>query len=424
MAGLHLPRRALLGGLAAAAALPWLPAARATPAASQRRFLFVQALGGWDLTKVFAPVLDSADVEVEPEAALGLAGALPYVDHPNRPSVAAFFDRWGDQAALLHGLYVASIAHPSAIRLLLSGSLDAADADWATRIAAQAPDDPVLPHLVVGGLYYAGELGVHVGRAGSAGQLQGLSTGELLSQSDQRVVAPDPALSGEVDAWLAQAIASAQEGAGTAARAHRLDAHAQALERAGRVKDSEGLLDFRGGDVLDEQVAVAVAALSQGVSRCVTLAHPRRDDQVEWDTHALNEGVQSELFEDLFAGLGRLMDALQASPGPAGGSLADETVVVVLSELARTPTLNASNGRDHWPCTSALILGPGVRGGQAVGAYNAQLYGQPVDLASGEASESGTWLGPEHLGATLLALADIDPREAGVPAEPIEGLLA
>lgn len=415
-------RRQLLGGLAATSAGLALGGRARADASVERRFIFVQALGGWDITQVFAPLFGSTDVHMDDGGALASWGAIDYVDHPARPAVPAFFSSWGDRTALVHGIYVASIAHTSAVRLMLSGSLDATEADWATRIGAGSLVDPVLPHLVVGGLYYAGDRGVHVGRAGSSGQLQGLSSGDLLTLSDQAVLAPDPTRSALVDEWLAGAVTRAHAAAATARRARKLDAHGQALARAVRVKDMVDALSFEGGEAFDQQVDVAIAALQAGVSRVVTLSHPGRDEQVAWDSHALNESTQSALFERLFTDLSALLARLDATPS-GSGTMADDTVVVVLSEMSRSPTVNGSNGRDHWPCTTAMLIGPGVSGGRMVGGYNDRMFGRPVDLATAESHDDGTWLGPEHLGATLLALADIDPASEGVAGDPIAGIL-
>jgi hypothetical protein len=49
--------------------------------------------------------------------------------------------------------------------------------------------------------------------------------------------------------------------------------------------------------------------------------------------------------------------------------LLDETVVACAGEFGRTPKINGSNGRDHWPfCYSAVLAGGGVHGGAVYGA--------------------------------------------------------
>lgn len=49
--------------------------------------------------------------------------------------------------------------------------------------------------------------------------------------------------------------------------------------------------------------------------------------------------------------------------------LLDDTLVTVIGEFGRTPTINKHTGRDHWgACYSAVLAGGGIRGGHVHGA--------------------------------------------------------
>ncbi|MEM7232377.1 MAG: DUF1501 domain-containing protein, partial [Planctomycetota bacterium] len=49
----------------------------------------------------------------------------------------------------------------------------------------------------------------------------------------------------------------------------------------------------------------------------------------------------------------------------------DETLVVFLTEFGRTPKINGSAGRDHYPGVySVALAGGGIRGGQVYGSSN------------------------------------------------------
>jgi hypothetical protein len=87
-----------------------------------------------------------------------------------------------------------------------------------------------------------------------------------------------------------------------------------------------------------------------------------------WDTHTRNFPILREYnlpyFDRAFSAL---MDDLDAR------GLLDETLVVVLSEMGRTPQINRNGGRDHWTyCYSHIFAGAGVRGGTVFGASDAQ----------------------------------------------------
>lgn len=81
--------------------------------------------------------------------------------------------------------------------------------------------------------------------------------------------------------------------------------------------------------------------------------------------------------------------------------LLDETVVVVTSEFGRTPKINNTAGRDHWPRVfSTLIAGGGIK--------NGQIYGKS-DSLGGEVDENP--VAPSDLSATIFSLLGIDPEK-------------
>jgi hypothetical protein len=87
-----------------------------------------------------------------------------------------------------------------------------------------------------------------------------------------------------------------------------------------------------------------------------------------WDTHTRNFPI---LRENKLPNLDLTYSALLEDLAWRG--LLDETLVVVMSEMGRTPQVNASGGRDHWTfCYSVLLAGAGIRGGSVYGASDAQ----------------------------------------------------
>lgn len=419
-------RRAFLGGAVGvvAAGLAAREARADAAAPGDRRFLFVYAMGGWDVTRVFAPAFGASGVAMEPDAVPRTAGGIDFVDHPGRPSVRAFFDAHHESVALLNGIHLSSIAHASATRLITTGTPDASVADWPSRLAAARANAHLIPCFVVGGPSFAGPHGVHVGRAGTDSQLQDLCTGDIVANSDTPLVSPDDADIERVNRWLAEATRrAAMRQSGARSRALTED-YEIALDRATQLRAVVGEVNLDRGSTFGEQVELAARVLSGGVSRCVCVAHPRPEVTIDWDSHAGNDGAQNLLFEDLFAELMTLREVLAATPGASAPTLADETVVVVLSEMARTPTINGTGGKDHWPFTSALLFGPGVRGDLVVGGYDEALYGSNIDIGTGATDSAGTTLIPNLLGATLLALGDVDPEAEGIADPAVAAVLA
>lgn len=398
---MRLSRRALLSGVAAAVAAGLMSrGGRAEGGA--RRLVFVFNPGGWDPTRVLLDGFDHPLVDMEPAAERGRINGLDLVLHPARPSVTRFFDRFGDRAAVLHGLSVPSLFHQACTKLVLTGASTGERPDWPARIAGAAPEG-TLPHLVLGGPSFPGPHVDAVARVGEAGELGALAGAELEAWTG----APGPALSDAARAQLHQHLLARGERAIEQADNDGVIEIVEqwtAARRAARALEQTDV-PLRPAPSLTDAAVVAAEALNAGLCRCVSLVHGA---ELRWDSHANNDVLQSPLWEELFAGLEALADAL----GPG----LDETAVVVLSEMGRTPTLNDALGKHHWPYTSALLFGAGVAGGRMFGAMDADFHGQPVDPVDGGVASSGAAPDAVDLGATLLALAGVEP-EAGTVIE-------
>lgn len=397
--------------------------ANATVRAADRKFVFVYNQGGWDPTRVFATTFSNPMVDMEADAEQATSGGISWVSHPDRPNVDAFFADNASNMLIVNGMLVRSIAHDICTMLSLTGSTSGLSPGWPAIIAAATASQYTLPHLVLGGPSFPGELGAVVARSGSNGQLEGLLSGEILKQSDVATTSLSQPAQSTIDQYLLRRAAARSIGGRAPVDDALSMAYADALDKSVALKDYRYVMDFTGGTDLASQAAVAVDALQVGLSRCVTLGHPVGLTGLGWDSHADNDAAQSPLFESLFTGLGQLMSMLRTTPGTVGASLADETVVVVLSEMGRTAQLNATNGKDHWPYTSAMIVGPGFTTDRVIGGYDDGYYGQNIDPNSATLDENGRILSAEALGATLLAAADIDPAAHIMDADPILGVL-
>jgi uncharacterized protein (DUF1501 family) len=143
-------------------------------------------------------------------------------------------------------------------------------------------------------------------------------------------------------------------------------------------------------------------------------------DYDAWDTHTNNFSI---LRENKLPGLDQTYSALMEDLDARG--LLDETLVVVMSEMGRTPRINGRAGRDHWTdCYSILLAGAGIRGGTVYGASDSQaayVKDQPVSTSD--------------ICATIYHCLGIDPTflvldRSGRPMEiahggqPIQGILA
>lgn len=421
-----LLRAALAGvGTAGLGATLGLPRVGRAATASDRRFIFVFASGGWDLSWGLVPMFDAPVVDAPTDgSAPATVGGHVIVDGPGRPAVKAWFERWGDRAALLHGFEVRSVAHLNCRRLLFTGDSAQLGDDWPTLLASEGIGrSTALPHLIVSGPGYAASFPDLAARVGEDGQLGALLDLSMLERRDTPLVPLPADAEDAVAAHLAARARSLASSAPTEAGAALFE---QLQRHQGAIPELEAA--FAGTSLgtattFPDQLRLACDVLEGGISRCALVKHNGFNDMT-WDSHA---GIESQAlhYQDLFEGLEVLMSELRDRPGPSGGSLLDTTSVVVLSEMSRHPALNLTHGKDHWTWTSALLVGSGVAGGRAVGGYGPDLFGLPLDPVSGTAAASGITLQARHLGATLLALGGVDPApHFDVDTPVVEALLS
>lgn len=417
-------RRTVLGGIGATLATlafggPWGLSRLAASAPGSPRFLFIFNYGGWDPTLTFATAYGSSNIDMEPDSELATAGGISWASRADRPNVDLYLERYHGRTLVINGMNVPSLAHEVCAALALTGSSNGESPDWGTLAAGAAQDQFTLPHLVLSGLTFPGNMGSTVARVGADAQLEKLLSGAILDGTDLPTGRPDALRERILDSWVSRRAAAAADARRVGVDRGLYQDLSASVDRSQELKDRRYDMDFSPGTGLDAQLRSAVDALGAGISRCVTLANGNG----QWDTHSDNT-PQIGLWDGLFRGLNVLMADLDATTGPTGQPLSADTVVVVLSEMGRTPKLNSSGGRDHWPYTSMMITGPGITGDRTIGAFDDYYYGVGVDRASGEIDTSAPVLVPEAVGAALLELAGEDAGALFPDVAPLKGMLA
>jgi hypothetical protein len=106
---------------------------------------------------------------------------------------------------------------------------------------------------------------------------------------------------------------------------------------------------------LGQNLEVILRCFAAGVSVSATF------QQGGFDTHAQHDVNQQSAMGQFVARIRYVM--LRAQQLGLGGKL----FVLVTSDFGRTPRYNMGEGKDHWNVTSAMLAGPGIRGGRAIG---------------------------------------------------------
>jgi hypothetical protein len=120
-----------------------------------------------------------------------------------------------------------------------------------------------------------------------------------------------------------------------------------------------------------------------------------------WDTHTDNFNAVKTLCDTLDPAWSTLLDDLRER------GMLESTLVVWMGEFGRTPVINGTNGRDHFPMAWSTVMGGGgVKGGQVIGS---------TGKGGTEVTDRPVKIGDLH--ATLCAGIGIDPRKENISPE-------
>jgi hypothetical protein len=133
-------------------------------------------------------------------------------------------------------------------------------------------------------------------------------------------------------------------------------------------REPEAIRDRYGRSKWGQSLLLARRLIEAGV-RMVFVNWPREKGDIDagnplWDTHSKNnERMKDVLCPQFDLSFPALIEDLHQR------GLLEETLVVAVGEMGRTPTFNAQGGRDHWGNVWPFLLaGAGIRTGQVVGA--------------------------------------------------------
>lgn len=164
-----------------------------------------------------------------------------------------------------------------------------------------------------------------------------------------------------------------QEGFVDRRRSGAAGTHQQVYEGALRLMNSDDakafdlsqepkkLREAYGANVFGQGCLMARRLVEQGVP-FVEVSLGTNSSGVGWDTHSNNFAAVKDLSTILDNGWGTLMKDLDER------GLLDSTTILWMGEFGRTPTINPSAGRDHFPqAWTTVLAGGGIAGGQAYG---------------------------------------------------------
>ena len=339
-----------LGALGASLADPL--AALAGEGPGDRSVIFLMLVGGPSQLETFDPKPDATSEVRGPFQSI--ATSVPGVRfNEHLPKLA----RRMDQVTLIRSLHHdAAPIHETGLQLLQTGRLCRLGDDhpYLGSVAARvlgsrgsAPPCVVLPAPI-------GNTGVGISHGQNAGVL-GPEYDPLLIQGDPSSIAFDAAnlgISGRLSHGTRRAFDLSEEKVG--------------------VREAYGRTTFGQSCLLARRLVEA------GVRVVTVNMYESVFNRVSWDCHGSRpfstlDDYQREVLPTFDTALSALLDDLARS-----GRL-DSTLVVATGEFGRTPRINASGGRDHWPGVwSALLAGAGTNRGRVIGTSDATAS-EPAD---------------------------------------------
>lgn len=367
-------------------------------------YVVFNASGGWDTTYLMDPkgvneinrlykdgdILSAGNHRFAPTAAHLEAGL----------SNEDFFKKYGPELLVLNGLDYSVNNHSPCSRYMATGKLDSlAYPTFAALVAGCRGAAAPLAFLTFGQYSATGNL-VPMARVPYLHSLNQLANADAV-QGVARHPYHDDFVIDRIEKTLKEQMQSrtGQPRLPRAERAQSMLYAAQANSKA-LTRVTPFVPQEPSKSRLGRQADIALAAFKAGVGVSANLSIG------QFDSHANNDRDQMKLIPELLAGVDYLLTRAEEL------QIRDRLVVVLQSEMGRTPTYNKGNGKDHWSIGSMMFLGAGIRGNRVVGETDEGQFLTPVNpktLASDK--EHGIRIRPEHIHLALRRLAGIDAHE-------------
>lgn len=431
MSKLHSSRRNFLKmwasaglGLAAPMTLPLVSSAQELPAYEGPYYIVFNAAGGWDTTYLMDPKgIDGINRLYEQGEILaeGNHKFAPTAEHKQGGmSNEEFFAEFGKELLVFNGLDYSVNNHAPCSRYMATGKLDSlAYPTFAALVAAcQGPACP-LSFLTFGNYSATGNL-VAMSRVPYLPSLKRIASADAIDGNERAPYHDDFALS-----RIEQALADKQDSLDSQPLLPRRE-RAENILYAAQV-NSKSLLRITPHIPkeipqarLARQAEVALASFKAGVCVSANLSIG------QFDSHSNNDKDQMKLIPELLEGVAYVLHRAEEL------QIREKLVVIIQSEMGRTPNYNNGNGKDHWSIGSIMFIGPGIEGNRVIGATDDKQFAVPFDPKTLKTSaDEGIRIRPEHIHTSLRQYAQIldHPHSQKFPlgvseAEQLQGFWA
>jgi hypothetical protein len=307
-----------------------------------------------------------------------------------------FYAEFGDELLVMNGIDYSVNNHSPGARYMATGKLDSlAYPTFAALVAAcKGPSCP-LAYLTFGNYSNTGNL-VAMSRIPYLPSLQRVANADAIEGNLKSPYHDDFVLSRiertlkeQTDAALSNVVLPRIERAENMLYAAQLNS--KALQRVTPFIPAKIPKER-----LSQQAEIALASFKAGVCVSANLTIG------QFDSHANNDVDQMKLIPEFLAGIAYLLRRAEEL------KIREKMVVIVQSEMGRTPSYNKGNGKDHWSIGSIMFMGAGIRGNRVIGATDEKQFSIPIQPATLACdAEKGIRVRPEHIHTALREFAGI-----------------
>jgi uncharacterized protein (DUF1501 family) len=390
-------------------------------------WLLIEANGGWDPTSFCDPKGSglgvNGDINNYDQGDIGTAGNIRYAPPPysfeNDATLfrnSDFFDAHNQRLVVVNGINYGTNSHSVGKTASWTGSRSLNYPSIAPLVASEQAPDLALPFVASANTESTRTNGLVPRTLISGGDLNAIR--EIAYPNRTNVFQSNQYQTDSARALIEAASAARRQRQISEQRLLRLRA-ALSEHDAARNRDVSSLRDFAArlestsspssyvnsrsqARNMFNQAQTAFAAFQSGSAGAAQIR------MGGFDTHDDHDARHYPRLMDYLAAVDNII-----SDAVARG-IADNLIILMGSDFARTNKYNDDNGKDHWSHTSMMVWGAPqfVNGNRVVGATNDLQISQPINPATLAPDSNGVVLTPEHMHQALRRLAGIDQNPA------------
>jgi len=363
-------------------------------------YVVCNASGGWDTTYLMDPKGVDGINRLYKDGDILTEGNIHFA--PTAKTISEgmsnedFFGKYAKELLVLNGLDCSVNNHSPCSRYMATGHLDSlAYPTFAALIAAcKGPECP-LSFLTFGNYSATGNL-VPMARVPYIQSLKLLANADSIQGQSQNPY-HDEFVSGRIERALAEQKMrrATMPNLPRQARAENMlyaaQWNSQTLSRI-----TPHIPKDIPKDPLSQQAEIALASFKAGVCVSANLSIG------QFDSHQKNDEDQMKLLPRFLSSIDYLLRRAEDL------KIREKLVLIIQSEMGRTPTYNKGDGKDHWSIGSIMFLGPGIRGNRVVGATDAGQMPVTIDAKTlALKPDDGLRVRPEHIHTALREFAGV-----------------